>query len=1033
MRLKSGHSRESLVSTAVRRTLLAAAIAAGGALPTTVALAQEAPGAKDQPLEEVVVTGSILRRTDAETPSPVTVLSAETLEERGINTVSEAIQRLSANNAGTIQQGWNTGFNFASGANAPALRGLTVQSTLSVADGLRIAPYPLADDGQRNFVDLNTVPSAIVERIEILRDGASSTYGADAIAGVVNVITKKEIQGLHFGGSTAISEEGGGDENRFDLTWGFGDLESQGYNFYVSAEYQKQDPLWARDRDYPFNSQDLQQICGPSGSCMSNLNWNGITTEQVNTPNDIDGSTGFGTLISVPGVALVRPVNVAGAAAGNGRYSFLNQAAGCRQFTPRQLTPEQLDGDPVNEIAGAATAPADGVVCEVNFQGEYLMLQPEIERSGASMRFTANVNDNTQLYAMANFYKTDTFASFTPLGFNGALPPPNPAGLAAANVILPVYVCAGGVGTANGVNTGCTAANGQLNPYNPYASADPTVARTAQIFLRSPRGRTVETSGRALRGVFGVEGSFAESWRYAVDLTASEVDLTQTQNNYMIPQRIWDVAARGTFNFADPYATDEDVWDYIAPENSRHNVSQLWQVQGSVSKEIVELPGGALQAAVGVAYREESIDAPSGNPANTSAPYTRHYSINAVGTAGSRDVKSGFFEISAPVIEMLELNASGRYDEYSTGQSNFSPKFGFKFTPVEMLAVRGTWSQGFRIPSFNESFGLPTTGYVNRQVDCTQYAQFCADHQNNGYATTAYSLGLTQTGNPELEPEESTSFTAGLVFEPMSNLSFTLDYWNIEVENLIVGVTDTSAVEDQYYLNGGVVNIPGFTVTPAVPDQANPNALPLLGFIESSFTNQDKQEVSGIDFGANLSLPIGDTITWRSSLDLSYLEKFELITDAGDTLRYDGTLSPCNITSCSGAPKWRGAWQNTVTFGATSISLTGYYTSGYDTASIDFGGVEGDCEGNAAIASSTAAYVDGTPVNCTQPAVWNADLTARHTFNDKYTVYMDVLNVFGIEADFDHSAAYGLFNYNPAWQGPNILGRYFRLGVKLDF
>ena len=207
----------------------------------------------------------------------------------------------------------------------------------------------------------------------------------------------------------------------------------------------------------------------------------------------------------------------------------------------------------------------------------------------------------------------------------------------------------------------------------------------------------------------------------------------------------------------------------------------------------------------------------------------------------------------------------------------------------------------------------------------------------------------------------------------------------------------------------------------------------MLGFIQTSFTNQDKQEVSGIDFGANLSLPIGDTMTWRSSLDVSYLEKFELITDAGDSLRYDGTLSPCNITSCSGAPKWRGSWQNTVSFGATSVSLTAYYTSGYDTASIDFGGVKGDCEGNAAIASSTAAYVDGSPVNCSQPAVWNADLTARHTFNDKYTVYADILNVFGIEADFDHSAAYGLFNYNPAWQGPNILGRYFRLGVKLDF
>ena len=149
MKLKSGFPRNQSVSAAVRRALLAAAVAAAG-MPAGVAFAQEQQENTNQPMEEVVVTGSILRRTDAETPSPVTVISAETLEERGINTIAEAVQRLSANNAGTIQQGWNTGFNFASGANAPALRGLTVQATLSVADGLRMAPYPLADDGHRD-------------------------------------------------------------------------------------------------------------------------------------------------------------------------------------------------------------------------------------------------------------------------------------------------------------------------------------------------------------------------------------------------------------------------------------------------------------------------------------------------------------------------------------------------------------------------------------------------------------------------------------------------------------------------------------------------------------------------------------------------------------------------------------------------------------------------------------------------------------------------------------------------------------------
>ncbi|MEO8061782.1 MAG: TonB-dependent receptor [Pseudomonadota bacterium] len=1007
-------TRNRKVSVGVRHALFVAA-AAAGALPASQVFAQE------QPLEEVIVTGSILRRTDAETPSPVTVISAQSLEERGINTVSEALQRLSANNAGTIQQGWNTGFNFASGANAPALRGLTVQATLSVADGLRLAPYPLADDGQRNFVDLNTIPNAIVERIEVLRDGASSTYGADAIAGVINVITKKEIQGFHIGGSKGISEQGGGDENRIDLTWGHGDLESEGYNFYISGEYQKQDPLWARDRDAPFNTTDWTNQCGtaPDGSatCMHNLNWNGVTAEDGN----------FNGLISIPGVALVRRIdNPTTSSTQTGspylRYDYLNPAAGCRGFATADAT--GLSG----------TSPT--TICEIDLQNKYIMLQPEIKRTGLSMRFTTNIGENAQFYAMANFYKTDTFASFTPLGFNGALPPPNPAGLAAANVDLPVYVCSTGVGTFNNVNTGCNAGNGVLNPYNPYAA----LGDRAQLFMRSPNGRTVETNSRALRAVAGLEGSFGEGWNYSANFTTSEIGLQVVQNNYLIPQRVWDVAARGSFNFADPEATPQEVWDYIAPENSKHNTSRLWQVQGTIAKELFELPGGAMQAAVGVAYREESIDAPSGNPGNISAPYTRFYSVNAVGTAGSRDVKSGFFEISAPVLKSLEFAGSGRYDEYSSGQSNFSPKIGFKFTPVEMIAIRGTYSKGFRIPSFNEAYGLPTTGYVSRVVDCGANPGFCAAHGGNAYATGAYNLGLTQTGNEALDPEKSTSFTAGLVFEPMRNLSFTLDYWQIEVKDLITGVTSTQPVEDAYYANNGVVNIPGFNAVPGTPDPAFPNALPVLGFIESSFTNQNKQEVAGIDLGANLTLPLGDVVTLKSSLEMSFLKKFELTQDDGQVFNYEGTLSPCNITSCSGAPELRGSWQNTVSFGAATVSLTAYYTAGYDTASIDFGGVEGDCQGNAQIASSTASYAwvdpgpDGlvAPVNCTQKAQWNADLTARYTINDKYQVYLDVLNVFDIEPEFDPSAAYGLFGFNPAWGGPNIMGRYFRVGVKLD-
>jgi len=993
--------KQAFTKAALCGTTCISAIAMFAATP---AFAQDSASAEEDDANIIIVTGSILRRTDTETASPVTTLSAETLQERGINTAAEAIQRLSANNAGTIQQGWNTGFNFASGANAPALRGLTVQSTLSISDGLRMAPYPLADDGQRNFVDLNTIPSAIIERIEVLRDGASSTYGADAIAGVINIITKKEVQGLHLNGSAGISQRGDAGEQRIDATYGYGDLDDQGFNFYVSGEYQKQNELWARDRGYPFNSTDLSGICNDSGSCMHNLNWNGVSP---------DGN--FNGLISVPGVTLIRPV-AAGANTGNGRFTYLNPTAGCRNW-------------PTVQVPTGASATSPSTICEVDLQKNYIMLQPKIQRKGLSARFTANIGDNAQFYAIANYYQTKTHASFTPIGLNGIPTPPRASTVLTYNVVLPVYVCSAGVGTFSGTNTGCDATNGTLNPYNPYASQ----GLRAQAFLRSPFGRAIDTNSRTLRGVLGIDGSFGNDWRYSANFTASEVKLGRAESNYFIPQRVMDVVARGTFNFNDPYANSQDIWDYIAPVNQRTSLSKLWQFQATLAKDLMELPGGPLQAAVGGSYRKESIDAPSGNPANDAAPYTRYYSINSVGAKGSRNVKSGFFELSAPVLDQVELTASGRYDKYSTGQSNFSPKAGLTIKPVDQVKIRGTWSKGFRIPSFNEAFGLPTTGYVTRTVNCTTYAAFCAAHGNNAYATGQYSLGLTQVGNASLKPEKSTSFTAGVVFEPIRDVSMTIDFWRIKVNGLIVGVTDTSAAESAYYGNNGAVSIPGVNVLPGVPDPAFPNALPTLGFIETSFENADSQTVQGIDFGVNAKLPIGNTVELVSNFDASYLMKYKLTNKAGDTFRYDGTLSPCNITSCSGAPKWRATWQNTLKFGDTSVSLTAYYTSGYDTASIDFGGVKGDCQGNADIQSSTVAYADGSPVLCKAKATWNADLTVTQKINDQFTIYANVLNVFDIKAPFEPSAAYSLFQFNPAWAGPNIMGRYFKIGAKVDF
>lgn len=958
--------------------------------------------------EEIVVTGSLIRRTNTETPSPVTVMSSEALDQRGINTVAEAVQRTPANNAGAITQGWNTGFNFASGANAVSLRGLTVQSTLTIFDGLRMAPYPLADDGRRNFVDLNTIPNAIIDRIEVLRDGASSTYGADAIAGVVNVITKKEITGIHLNGSVGTSWRGDAAEKRVDLTVGFGKLDEQGINAYVSAEWQKQGKVMARDREYPFNTLDWSQICGeasgvnpafPQGSkvCLDNGVWNSVQNGSFN---------GF---FNVP-VPFAFPVSDTGAR--TGPLTMINPALGCQGLTPVQVP------------STAPSSAAGQTACEFDWVERYLSLQPEQERRGLTGRVTARLGEIGDAYAMANWYEVKTNAEIVGLNFNASTTPP---GQVAFNpVYLPVYVCPNATYNFATGTTDCTAATpgATLNPNNPYAAQ----GQRAQLFFRDPRPRTVDTRARSLRGVLGVAGSFLRGLDYDVNFTASRVRLLREQRGYLIPQRLADVVARGTYNFMDPAATPQDVLDYISPDNSTLSVSKLYQGTATVGGSVFDLPGGPLGVAVGLQYRKESVDAPSANPQLTN-PYERYYSVNSVATQGERNVKSAFFEVSAPIISNLELIGSGRYDSYSSGQKNFSPKIGAKFTPIREVAVRGTWSKGFRIPSFSEAYGLPTTGYISFTVNCATYTAFCAAHNNNAYATSPISIGLTSTGNPSLDPEKSTSFTAGVIFQPIRNIDFTVDYWNIKIRDIISGAQYAPALA-AWYSSGGNVNLPGINVVPANPDPDNPNAPRHIQFIEYSYLNANELDASGIDFAVNGRFDLGG-VRWSSSLQASYLHKYNKRYDNGDVEKYAGTLSPCDVTSCSGAPRWRGDWQNTFQFGRATITGTAYYTSGYDQASTDYGGVPGDCYANIGI--SVVAYEDGTPVMCRAKPTWNFDMTGAYEVSDRMTLYMNVMNVFDIGAPFEPSAAYHLFGYNPAWAGPNIIGRHIRVGTKLNF
>jgi len=232
----------------LKKTILvrSLAVAFGGAavIAAMPAMAQQAA---DPSVQRVVVTGSLISRADKETPSPVQVLTSEDLAKTGMTSIAEVLSNLTANGQGALSAGF--GGAFANGGAGVSLRGMTVGLTLVLIDGHRMAPYPLSDDGQRQFVDISSIPFDAVERVEVLKDGASSLYGSDAVSGVVNIILKKQFNGTNIKADGGNSQHGGGKNYKVALTHGFGDLQNDGYNAFAALELRHADAIKVADRD----------------------------------------------------------------------------------------------------------------------------------------------------------------------------------------------------------------------------------------------------------------------------------------------------------------------------------------------------------------------------------------------------------------------------------------------------------------------------------------------------------------------------------------------------------------------------------------------------------------------------------------------------------------------------------------------------------------------------------------------------------------------------------------------------------------
>lgn len=826
----------------LKRTLLSKSLLVAFSSATALAgadgLAQQVPAAEPQ---RIVVTGSNIRRVESETASPVQTVSREDIARSGKASVAEFLQTLAVDNQGSVPTTFSGGF--ASGASGISLRGLGAASTLVLLNGRRMAPYGLADDGQKVFVDLNLIPLEAVDRVEILKDGASAIYGSDAIAGVVNVILRKDFRGAVLSATYGQSRYGDGAQSRATLSAGYGNLDTEGFNVLVNLEAGKKDAIWSRDRAgrAQVGRSDLRDLgfdaasgLGGTGAIIGNNLAASAINGNVRNPATLD----YYNRGNPAGVGFTR--SFAGAA--------------CSNFS---MHPQ---GDP-------------GGGCLIDAAQQYGQIQPSQKTLNLFGRATVQWGAAWQAYAELNVYDSRSEALTTSSGINGS------------------------VGYPGGPVSNAAVALGANHPDNPYFG---TAARLRYLAADvGPRGSDIDsTFTRVLAGVKGTWGDWDidSAALYSENKVANERKgllqrdvmfalLNPTPANVTaalagsgayaaLPAgSLWRIAESAGLNTPALYAA-------LSPAVHSRALSKTGQIDFKASRDLVQLKGGALGLALGAEFRRESIRL---------TPVTGTERGNIVGLgysaySGVRDVSAAYAELLAPVSKALELSAALRTDHYGRIGNSVTPKLGLKWAPARSLVLRGTYAQGFRAPSSAEN-GVGGLAAFSAAPDPVRCALGVPGTCN------ALSVAVITSPNPALKSETSRSTTAGLVWDIAPKTSMTLDLWQIVRRNEINQELIPAAIAAGHVARdpSTATNIPG-----------DPGAITA---VLANYVNSAQTTVRGIDVDLRQGLDLGANLG-RLSLDLKWTHLFTWLRKEQDGSKRDfaGTHGNCDVTNCVGTP-----------------------------------------------------------------------------------------------------------------------------------
>jgi len=850
-------------------------------------------------LDKVEVTGSSIKRINAETASPVQVISAQAIEAMGARTLLQVLDNLPA--ARAAQQDFRSMFTGSDGASQANLRGLGAAGTLVLLNGRRLSFFGAPEGFQHQFVNIDAIPAAAIERMEVLTDGASAIYGSDAVAGVINVITKRNYQGLQLSASTDHSERiKSYGEHQASAVYGFGDLNAQGYNLYGSVN------LYKRDRIALADTYDKR----PEHFYVNNPNF-------IRNFRLTEGSQ--------PGVFNPGSYFVFDKANGNARSQ--EAAPGCttsiREGSGTRCVwntlPYQLDTGPSSERATAYLA------------GRALMSGVEAFAEAAYTRIDMRGDNGPRTFnsgSTSNWFSRNTGTTL--------------------NTFVYPYL----------------GPNHAYNKLSPELKAKMGGAAGLNYLLQDATDhfgqRNTDDSFRVLAGL---RGSFGD-WDYetALNLAGSHSVLYQTVNvntagfakafgpftTDPASGRVF-MADRPAYQFGVINEANAALIREAFPTFDIQSWTRLTSWDGKVEGTLAQLPAGELRTAFGFNLMRESFKTP-GNPDAANGLITQQ---GGSWFDGQRTIAAVFGEALVPLARNLELSAAARLDKYPHFDANLAPKLGLKYRALPELLLRSTFSNGFRAPNLAESGEggvYAQRGGLRDSVRCDETNAIArllmksatpSDVDlgrgllNSNCSTT---IGGLTPPNKNLQPEKARIATLGAVFQPTKQLDLSLDYWFVYRRNEIQR-QDFNELFDQLVEKYGpaLQGAPGATRAPiSDADRANMAAVAamcrnpanaaacaagvpgysvgnLAGLI-NSYRNRGRSLMDGFDIDARARFNLGDWGKLNLGLAATLLNRSQ---SHGD----DGYGFSGNYVGYYGNPRLRASLNADWTYGPVTTSV----------------------------------------------------------------------------------------------------------------